>query len=110
MKSKVYYDIKKTAYSTEYGEFKLYFSSEANMRKFNSQIDEYIEEQSFYLYNRFGNTDNIFDDFLTIALYKRIEKRGFRVIYKENIEVLPNCTFVAELRDSYFLNNYEREV
>lgn len=110
MKGIVYYDINKTAYNTTYEDFKLYFSSEANMRKFNTQVEDYIETQTFYLYDRYSHVINIFRDFFIIAFYKKIEKRGFKVIYKENIELKPDCVFDTVIKDANFVDYYEREV
>lgn len=98
MKSKVYYDIDESIYSVDYNEFKLYFSSETNMNKFNRQIDNYIEDQTFYLLNRYGHVINLFDDFLTVALYKRIEKRGFKVFY-EGKRIEHDCVFISILHN-----------
>lgn len=109
MKSKIYYDITKSPFFTDYENFKLYFSSANNLRKFKLQIDDYINEQAFYISNRYEHINCVFNELFILAFYKRLEKRGFKVIYKGNIELKADCVFDTVIKDADFLDYYERE-
>lgn len=76
-----------TYVDTELG-YVFYFSSKLYLEKFKKVIDEYIERETLKLFTKY----NLFIDLkpcLLIAMYRKIEKRGFCVfdaIKKEDVK------------------------
>ena len=67
------------------------------MNKFANMVQDYIDQESFKLQVRYKTTIN-FDILFMISLYKKIEKRGFRIVYEVNKkEITPTCGFVANI-------------
>jgi len=83
----IYYDLNESTYIFEFtldDTFKLYFSSEYLMNKFQDKLGDYIKEindklKSIYLLNINATKLAI------IMLYNKIEYRGFKVVIN-NIE------------------------
>ena len=86
----VYNNIDESPYCLEYKEYKFYFSSEFYKRNFSLRLEPYVKEETYKLANRYKISNSKFlDDLkevLYISLYKKIEKRGFR-IYKYEIRI-----------------------
>lgn len=86
----VYNNIDESPYCLEYNEYKFYFSSEFYKRNFGLRLEPYVKEETYKLANRYKILNSKFlDDLkevLYISLYKKIEKRGFR-IYKYDIRI-----------------------
>lgn len=76
----IYNDISESDYCFNYNQLKFYFSSMSYMKKFEEKINTYIKNESFKLMNRY-NTNFDFVLFLSLSLYRKIEKRGFNVLY-----------------------------
>lgn len=55
-----------------------YFSSKTNLERFKNNLINYIEIEEIKLYNKYKVKINA-KLFLAFALYKKVEKRGFRV-------------------------------
>lgn len=83
----VYQDINESPFFVEYNDFTFYFSSAFYQRNFKLKLPGYIREEEFKLKNRYRIINEkffeILHEVLAISLYKKIEKRGFRV-YKNN--------------------------
>ena len=81
MKSKrgVYLDIFESEYYYDLDGVRYYFSSQLYMNKFKENVLNYVNENSIKLKLRYKININ-FDLFFTLSYYKKIEKRGFRVI------------------------------
>ncbi len=81
MKSKrgVYLDIFESEYYYDLDGVRYYFSSQLYMNKFKENVINYVNENSIKLKLRYKININ-FDLFFTLSYYKKIEKRGFRVI------------------------------
>ena len=77
----IYLDLKESEYKLILGGLEFYFSSELYMQKFKKLVVNFMNEETTIRYNVNINLDLFF----AISLYKRIEKRGFR-IYDRNIE------------------------
>lgn len=96
---RVEYNLNQSEYFFKTMNLKFYFSSVFNKRRFESNYKYYIEEETNKLQARFHVNLNI-DKFLLVAFYKKIEKRGFRVlVYNNNggiIELKDNYTFKLE--------------
>ena len=82
-KNGIYLDLKESEYKINYNGLIYYFSSELYMYKFKSNVKQFIIEETAKLKAKYKI--NIYlDTMLTLSFYKKIEKRGFRVVYKEN--------------------------
>lgn len=92
---KVYHDLEKSKYIVEYSRFKFIFSSKFYIEKFKKELYNYIENESIKITHRYSSFLES-DEFLALSLYKRIEKRGFKV-YFENEEINENTTFILSL-------------
>lgn len=76
----VYLFLEESEYISRYLVLKFYFSSEFYKNKFEREVDDYINIESQKLKHKYGvNVD--FSYMLAIALYHKIEKRGFHVLY-----------------------------
>lgn len=78
----IYHDINKSKYYFKHENLTFYFSSLLYLNKFTKQYTSYIEEESAKLNNKFNMTVISKKVFL-ITLYKKIEKRGFRVLLND---------------------------
>lgn len=81
MKSKrgVYLDIYESDYYYDLDGVRYYFSSQLYLNKFKDNVMNYVNENSIKLKLRYKINLN-FDLFLTLSYYKKVEKRGFRVV------------------------------
>ena len=82
-KNGIYLDLKESEYKINYNGLIYYFSSELYMYKFKNNVKQFIIEETAKLKAKYKI--NIYlDTMLTLSFYKKIEKRGFRVVYKIN--------------------------
>ena len=72
-------NLEESKYISTYKGLTFYFSSMFYLKKFEREIQNYIDNETKKLYNRFNVSAN-YELLLSIALYKRIEKRGFRIL------------------------------
>ena len=81
MKSKrgVYLDIYESDYYYDLDGIRYYFSSQLYLNKFKENVLNYVNENSIKLKLRYKINLN-FDLFFTLSYYKKVEKRGFRVL------------------------------
>lgn len=79
----IYLDLKESEYKLNYNGLIYYFSSELYMNKFKNNVKQFIVEETAKLKTKY-RVNIYFDTMLTIAYYKKIEKRGFRIVYKIN--------------------------
>lgn len=83
----IFLDLNATPYYTKYFTNTFYFSSELHLTKFKARISEYVamEIAKFQIRYNVELADisaHLVDDlaiFFAVALYKKIESRGFRV-------------------------------
>ena len=78
----VYYNIEESEYKLIKGDYVFYFSSMLYKNKFEKGLDSFVKEQNDRLYSIYGYEGD-FSEYLTIIFYKKVEKRGFYVTYKE---------------------------
>lgn len=78
----------KSPFSFDIYNLKLYFSSEYYRDKFINEYEDYLDLENAKLSYRY-RADVIAQELLILALYKSIERRGFRVLYK-NKEITPD--------------------
>lgn len=75
----IYYNIEKSPHHFIYHDYDFYFSSSLNLNKFLKVVDSYIENEQEKLKSRYKVklTDDIL---LAFSCYRKIEKRGFKVL------------------------------
>lgn len=74
----IYLDLYESEYKVKKLGLTFYFSSKFYMEKFQNQVETYTHNEMLKLYNKYRVSSN-FKIYLTIAFYKKIEKRGFRI-------------------------------
>lgn len=94
MQLKVIFDLEQSNYKYKFEGLTFVFSSELNMNKFKDRIKDYIKQESLKLTWKYSNLNINFDLFLSIALYKRIEKRGFLIYQGDNIILKEDTLFL----------------
>lgn len=74
-------DLSKSNYKYEFRNYIFYFSSKLYMEKFSKNVSDYILIESLKLKNKYMVHID-FSLFLSVAFYKKVEKRGFRIVHK----------------------------
>ena len=87
MRSIVYNDISKSIFSHKVGDLIFYFSSEFNKRRFVDGYLYYINDEKHKIENKY-NIQFDMPNLLLISYYKKIEKRGYRVINNKTNELV----------------------
>ena len=82
-KNGIYLNLKESEYKINYNGLIYYFSSELYMYKFKNNVKQFIIEETAKLKAKY-KINICLDTMLTLSFYKKIEKRGFRIVYKEN--------------------------
>lgn len=97
MATRVYNDINDSNYCVELDKIRIYFSSEFNKERFLKGYEEYVKEENLKIENKY-KINIIANYYLLFAYYRKIEKRGFKIVNKvTGAEVNPNLTFVISL-------------
>ena len=78
----VYKDINESNYIFEYNKLKSYFSSLFYKEKFIKEHIDFIRDESMKLKIKF-KCSIYCDEMILLLLYKKIEKRGFKVLYND---------------------------
>lgn len=91
----VYLDLKESEYSVKKLGLTFYFSSKFYMEKFLKNVEIYTHNETLKIYNKYHVTFN-FKIFLAISLYKKIEKRGFRIVDNISKKELNRNVVIAE--------------
>lgn len=91
---RVIYDIEKSEYYLKINNLKFYFTSIFNLRRFESNYEYFVEEETHKLQSKYHVNINIFN-YLLVVFYKKIEKRGFKVL-----AYYPNGAII-ELKEDY---------
>lgn len=93
----IYLNINESDYCVNYGGLAFYFSSEFYLNKFKSNVLTYVTQEKMKFYTKYKIMLNI-DKYLMIAFYKKVEKRGFKVIDVINEkEVTENVRFILDV-------------
>ena len=92
----IYNDINDSTYVYNYDDLSFYFSSEFYKEKFIKEHADFLKEETIKLKIKF-RCNICFDYLILLLLYQKIEKRGFKVIYK-NKEIDNNYYFECSLR------------
>ena len=89
---KVYNIINESPFYFELNGINFYFSSEFNLRRFMDSWKSYIKEENTKFLNRY----NVGVDLtlpLIFSLYKKIEKRGYKVLTNSNFKLNKDLKF-----------------
>lgn len=88
----IYNDINESIYTFKYDDLVFYFSSQFYQEKFTREYSQFLKDETMKLKIKFKC--NIYcDEMILLLLYKKIEKRGFKVLYKNN-----------ELTENYYID------
>lgn len=88
----IYNDINESNYNFKYDDLVFYFSSQFYQEKFTREYLQFLKDENMKLKIKFKC--NIYcDEMILLLLYKKIEKRGFKVLYKGK-----------ELNENYYIN------
>ena len=86
----VYKDINESIYFFKYQDFKFYFSSKFYLEKFTREYVDFLKNEKLKLRIKY-KCDIFGDDILLLLLYRKVDKRGFRVYQND-----------CELKSSYY--------
>ena len=93
---RVEYDINKSEYYFKVNKLTFFFSSKFNKTRFENGFNEYVNEETNKIKAKYKVDINL-TNYLLLAYYKKIEKRGFKVLtYDDNdviIELSKDHTF-----------------
>lgn len=90
-------NLNESEYYFKYKGLIFYFSSEFYKKKFADEISSFIETETFKLQVKYNLNIN-FDILFMLSLYKKIEKRGFRIYdARNNKEITSSCGLVADI-------------
>lgn len=78
----VYNDINESEYKITYDKLTFYFSSKFYLEKFTREYSNFIKDETMKFKIKYKCNAYI-DEMLLLLLYKKIEKRGFRVLYND---------------------------
>ena len=93
----VYNDINESNYTFKYDNLVFYFSSQFYQEKFERMYTQFLKDETMKLKIKFKC--NIYcDEMILLLLYKKIEKRGFKVKYKDK-ELIENYYIDFNIND-----------
>lgn len=75
----IYNDLKESDYSYNFEGLTFFFSSKKYQEKFKNNVKEYVINERIKNYVKY-KVHNSFEIYYAISFYKKIEKRGFRII------------------------------
>ena len=93
----IYKDINESDYTFNYDDMTFYFSSNFYKEKFIKEHRDFLHNESMKLKLKF-KCNVYFDEIILMLLYKKIEKRGFKVTYKGK-ELKENCFVDFEINE-----------
>lgn len=77
-------DLSKSNYKYKINNYEFYFSSENYLNKFKESLTNFVQMENKKIEIKYKISINL-SLYLTFALYKQIEKRGFYVTYNKEI-------------------------
>ena len=80
---RVYKDVKNSPYKDNYADICFHFSSLFNLRRYRTNIEKFVNEEELKIRNKYQLEINM-QKYLAIALYKKIEKRGFYALIEDD--------------------------
>ena len=91
----IYNDLNESNYTFKYDKLVFYFSSQFYQEKFTREYSNFIKDETMKFKIKYKCNAYI-DDMLLLLLYKKIEKRGFKVLYDGN-ELQENYCIMSSL-------------
>ena len=88
----IYNDINESEYKITYDKLTFYFSSKFYLEKFTREYSNFIKDETMKFKIKY-KCNTYIDEMLLLLLYKKIEKRGFRVLYND-----------TKIRENYMIN------
>ena len=76
----IYHSLDESEYYFKYDDLTFVFSSKLYLKKFMGIYKEYLKENTAKMESKYKSTFYA-DELILIELYRKIEKRGFRVLY-----------------------------
>lgn len=95
MSKRVEYDIYESDYYYRINGYTFYFSSMFNRDRFITKFSKFVKEENNKIIVKYHVSIDL-TEYLLIAFYKKIEKRGFRVLIHKNDDIISleeNYTF-----------------
>lgn len=92
--NRVEYDLNSSSYSVQVGNYVFFFSSEFNLNRFKDGYNLYAINETNKLKAKYHINIDIYDYFV-LAYYKKIEKRGFKVLTYDD------SNGIIELKEDY---------
>ncbi len=93
--NRVEYDLNSSSYCVQVHDYVYFFSSEFNLNRFNEGYNPYAINETNKLKAKYHVNIDIFDYFV-LAYYKKIEKRGFKVLTYDS-----DSNGIIELKEDY---------
>lgn len=85
---RVEYDINKSEYYFRVNKLTFFFSSKFNKTRFENGFIDYVNEETNKIKAKYKVNINL-TNYLLLAYYKKIEKRGFKVLtYDDNDDII----------------------
>ena len=85
---RVEYDINKSEYYFKVNKLTFFFSSKFNKTRFQNGFIEYVQEETNKIKAKYKVDINL-TNYLLLTYYKKIEKRGFKVLtYDDNDDII----------------------
>ena len=85
---RVEYNINKSEYYFRINKLTFFFSSKFNKNRFESGFIDYVNDETNKLKAKYKVNINL-SDYLMVAYYKKIEKRGFKILtYDSNDDIM----------------------
>ena len=91
----IYNDINESNYTFTYDRLIFYFSSRFYLEKFTREYTNFIKDETMKFKIKYKCGAYI-DEMLLLLLYKKIEKRGFKVLY-DGTELPENYCIMSSL-------------
>ena len=82
-KNGVELNLQESDYKFEFCHAVFYFSSDFNLQRYKNSVIQFIEMEQAKIINRYKVDIDLFY-YLAISFYKKIEKRGFRVLLHDD--------------------------
>ena len=85
---RVEYDVNKSEYYFKVNKLTLFFSSKFNKTRFENGFIDYVSEETNKIKAKYKVNINL-TNYLLLTYYKKIEKRGFKVLtYDDNDDII----------------------
>lgn len=90
-------NLNESEYTFKYKGLIFYFSSEFYKRRYSEKVQDYVSNESLKIQVKYDLNLN-FELVFMLSLYKKIEKRGFRVYDEINKkEITPSCGIISNI-------------